>query len=358
MSAAESDFGCDHYVPVLKVKRAEKTALMLLPAHARSRITPLLEIVERKPEVTLAKHLENAFRDLSASLEGTERCFLDAHEISPDGNSGAMAVFARAATDSISFTPVTGISRTVDVAAALLYRAQGTAIRLSRADFEAGTLQRRLLGFLGTHQLRPEDVDLIADLGPVDDMVSLGVEALADAFMADIPNQSQWRTLTLSACAFPAGLGAIERYSDGFADRIDWVALRNTAAARARQSLRVPTYSDGAIQHPIGVEGFDPVKMQVSASVRYTTGERWLLMKGESIRRRPPSAQYKDLATHLAHGHLSGNFFGASHCPGCASVRAAASGASGHGSLEAWGRIGTLHHIVCVLNDIKSSCGS
>ena len=28
--------------------------------------------------------------------------------------------------------------------------------------------------------------------------------------------------------------------------------------------LRVPTYSDYAIQHPSGVEGFDPRRMQVS----------------------------------------------------------------------------------------------
>ena len=41
-------FGSNPYVPILKVKRAEKVALGQLPPILRSRITPLLEIVERK----------------------------------------------------------------------------------------------------------------------------------------------------------------------------------------------------------------------------------------------------------------------------------------------------------------------
>lgn len=354
MNASPSDFERGHYVPVLKVKRAEKTALKLLPASARTRITPLLEIVERKPEAPLTKHLELAFRSLSDSLKGIPRCFLDAQEIESDGPDGAAAVFSRASADAIPFTPVTGISRKADVAAALRYRTRGTAIRLSRGDFESGTLTRRLTHFMATHHLAPEDIDLIVDLGAVDDMVTAGVEALAEAFLADVPEQSRWRTFTLSSCAFPASLGAVQKYSWGTAERIDWLATRNVTATRARLSQRLPTYSDGAIQHPKGVEGFDPVKMQASAAVRYTSADQWLLIKGESTKRRPTSAQYKELATQLAHGHLSGHFQSVTHCPGCASVRAAASGATGHGSLEAWRRIGTLHHIICVLNDLQA----
>jgi hypothetical protein len=52
-------FGPNHYVPVLKVKRGEKSALNLLPSSVAKEVTPLLEIVERTDK---EKSLENHLR--------------------------------------------------------------------------------------------------------------------------------------------------------------------------------------------------------------------------------------------------------------------------------------------------------
>ena len=72
-------FGPSHYVPVLKVKRGEKSALHAVSPNFRSRITPLLEIVVRtKP--TVREHLDTAFKDLPECLQGFQRCFLDTRE--------------------------------------------------------------------------------------------------------------------------------------------------------------------------------------------------------------------------------------------------------------------------------------
>lgn len=118
--------------------------------------------------------------------------------------------------------------------------------------------------------------------------------------------------------------------------------------------VRLPTYSDGAIQHPRGVEGFDPRRMQVSASVRYTVPEYWLLIKGESTRFNPPSRQFPALATQLVYGHLRLHYQGAEHCEGCASTKAAADGAVGLGSAEVWRRLGTIHHITMVVKELEA----
>jgi hypothetical protein len=116
---------------------------------------------------------------------------------------------------------------------------------------------------------------------------------------------------------------------------------------------RLPTFSDCAIQHPRGVEGFDPRIMQVSASIRYTLPEDWLLLKGESTRFKQPSVQFPDLATRLVYGHLRSHFRGATHCEGCASIKAAADGAPRFGSAEAWRRLGTMHHISTVAEQLR-----
>ena len=348
-------FGPSHYVPVLKVKRGEKGALQRINPVLRPRIGPLLEIVEWRRSDTkpsLSRHLDTAFRDLAKSLHGYPRCFLDARELAPHGQVAAREVFSRAVGAGIPFIPVTGISDRADVSAALDSRERGLAIRLTRSEFEAGELSSRLPDFMARHDIGFEDTHLIADLGPVEDMVAEGVARLATQFLGDVPRPESWRTLTVSASAFPKSMGVVDRHSHAVVERAEWLAwnhLRDDG-----QLVRVPTYSDCAIQHPAGVEGFDPVRMQVSATVRYALSDSWLLIKGESNRRRRPGLQFPRLAKQLVYGHLRGHFHGKPHCEGCASIKASADGQQGLGSAEVWRRIGTVHHITEVTQSSRS----
>ncbi len=352
-------FGPYDYVPVLKVKRGEKAALRLVAPALRARISPLLEIVEwrkdKKP--TLSAHLDTAFKEFGASLRGYPRCFLDARELTPHGQEAAEEVFERAAALGVRFIPVTGVSRTADLAPALKNRTNGLAVRLTRVEFEGGRLAPQLLDFVTSHGLAFSATDLILDLGPVEDMIEEGVAALATQFLREIPKPTAWRTLTVSASAFPRGMGVVERRSHLLVDRAEWLAWRNHLR-QVKEVPRIPTYSDCAIQHPAGVEGFDPVLMQVSASIRYTLPESWLLIKGVSTRRKLPSEQFPELATLLVYGHLRSHFPGEDHCEGCASVKAAADGKKGFGYPEAWRRIGTIHHITEVMHALSLLHGS
>lgn len=348
-------FGPHHYVPVLKVKRGEKKALQDITASVRSRITPLFEIVEwnHKNVPTIDKHLETAFRDLDEAARRYTRCLLDARELEPAGFSAAAAVFEKAAAAGITFTPVTGLSRTADIASALVHRSNGIALRLKREEFEQGSLGRDVREFMVRHGLSHEEVDLIVDLGPVDELVYDGVATLATAFLADVPDKTRWRTFTLAACAFPDSMGGIERNSHSYAERNEWNVWRDELYANRRHLERLPTFSDCGIQHPKGVEGFDPRTMQASAAIRYALQRQWLLIKGAGTRVTPPSQQFPQLASRLVYGRHHVEFFGVRHCPGCAGMAAAADGASGLGSPEAWRRLGTIHHITSTVEGIS-----
>jgi hypothetical protein len=310
--------------------------------------------VERTADKTLENHLQTAFSGLATSVQAFGRCFIDTREIAPDGPEGAAAVFKLAAGSGIIFTPVTGINRTADTAAALKYGLQGVALRLERGDFEAGRLNTGVPNFLSQHHLVPEKVDLIIDLGAVDRLVSYGVERLAASFLKEVPVHKRWRTFTLSASAFPASMGVAGRNSHIFIERADWIAWRDSLYGHRTKISRLPTYSDGGIQNPKGVEGFDPLTMQVSASIRYTTNDSWLLIKGESTRRTAPSEQFPSLAKQIVNGHLYKHYYGAHHCEGCAGMEACAKGAGGYGSPEAWRRLGTIHHITAVVQELDA----
>lgn len=348
-------FDAHHYVPVLKVKRGEKKALQQVSSTLQPRITPLLEIVARTEKApTVTKHLDTAFKNLAESVRPYSRCFLDAREIKAEGPPAAAEVFRRASEAGIVFTPVTGVSRSEDVAAALAHRTHGLALRLTRQEFESGNLEVDVNAFLSRHGLMPEDLDLIIDLGAVEDLIVEGIAALTNAFLADVPDHRRWRTFTLSACAFPISMGGLDRHSHDFVRREEWMAWRDQLHARRNSLPRLPTFSDCAIQHPAGVEGFDPRTMQVSASIRYTREDDWLLIKGASTRFTLPSEQFPTLATKLVYGHLKSSFAGPTHCGGCESIQGAANGADGLGSAAVWRRLGTIHHISMVMQGIAS----
>ena len=354
------NFSPNHYVPVLKVKRGEKQALASIELGIRKHVTPLLEIVERKGTAdklpTIDEHLSTGFKDLAPSLDGYARCLLDVREIAPDGSSAAAEAFSRASNAGISFTPVTGISRTVDVASAVSYSGtRGIGVRLTREEFWSEHLTVDLNRFLSANGLTPDCVDLIVDLGPVEGYVTAGVIAFTQAFLADVPNQGQWRTLTVTGSAFPRSMGVVNRNSSARAERYEWLAWRDGLFHRRASLERLPTFSDCAIQHPVGVENFDPKVMQVSAAIRYTLANDWLLVKGESTKVVRPSTQFPQLATRLVYGQLQGDFAGAVHCMGCKMAKGSADGGDGLGSAEVWRKIGTIHHITTVVqNDLAS----
>ena len=202
------------------------------------------------------------------------------------------------------------------------------------------------------HVIGLEETDLILDLGPVEDMVTEGVTRFATQFLGDVPHPNRWRTLTLSASAFPESMGVVERHSHAVVARTEWLAWKHLRDSG--QLVRVPTFSDCAIQHPSGVEGFDPRTMQVSAAVRYALADSWVLIKGESTRMNPAKMQFPVLAKGLAYGHLRDHFHGTGHCEGCASIKRAADGRPRLGSAEVWRRIGTVHHITEVTRTLRS----
>ncbi len=347
-------FGPSHYVPVLKVKRGEKRALSLISPNLRQHVVPLLEIVERSKATksTVNGHLKTAFRDLATSLRGYDRCLLDLREIEPDGSRAAANAFDRAANAGIPFTPVTGISRTADVALAVhIGSTSGIGIRLTRQEFERGDLTVRLNSFLLAHGLTPDRVDLVVDLGPVEDLITAGVTALTQAFLADVPNKGQWRTLTVTGCAFPLSMRVVNRNSSARIERAEWLAWRDGLYNRRASLERLPTFSDCVIQHPVGVENFDFRFMQASAIIRYASAEDWLLVKGEGTKNNPPSLQFPQLATRLVYGDLQSAFAGPQHCEGCKSARDSADGAPSLGSPEVWRRIGTVHHITTAVQN-------
>ena len=345
-------FGANHYVPVLKTKRGEKRALQLIEPSLHAQITPLLEVVEIVENKSLEEHLKTTFDGLAESVQPYPRCFLDPRELRELGAVAYDAVFSCARQRGMRFTPVTGMSRGPHVSLAIQYGWNGAALRLTREDLEGGALRPQVTDFMRDNSLKLAETDLILDLGAIGDFVPEGAARLSEAFLNEVPNIREWRTLTLSGCAFPLSMRGVETGSSAVCERSEWLSWKYLCGMGPGLA-RLPTFSDCAIQRPEGVEGFDFRLMDVSAVVRYSLIEDWLLIKGQSTRRVPAKHQFPDLATRLVYGHLRRFFFGANHCSGCKQAKDAADGAPGFGSAEVWRRLGTVHHITTVIEALS-----
>lgn len=347
-------FDHTHYVPVLKCKQGERLALCHLAANADG-ITPLVE-VDPLPSGdeprTLEHHAELQF-DQNLAKWGTQRpLFLDVEEIASDvGTSGAAGpdvIFDAAAANGLLFVPTIGPRRSsAEVAAALRHNKRGICLRLTDEDFaKPGHIGQ----FIAAHRLDPSKTDIVVDLGSMYESPLPRVEAVSIAYLNQLPNVRQWRTLTLCASTFPESMGELSGSSLALFPRTEWLSWRSLYNMRATFP-RMPTFGDYGIQYPDIPEGLNFRVIDVAAAVRYALETEWLILKGQGMKRVKPGIQFPALAKALV---ARPEYMGAKHCQGCADILACASGKSGFSNSSAWRRIGATHHLELTRQQIRA----
>lgn len=344
------------YVPVIKWKRGEQAGVRQLGAGVKARLTPLVEIIPIPRDLDtdvqtrdLAQHVDPHLDALVSAWGTADPFFLDSEAVAGDslnGIDGAEHVFTGAQTRGLQFIPVVGLaSAPSELSAAKAHVTRGVCIRVYPDDF--GSLPAALSTFVGTHGFPPDQVDLVIDLESVVGQTSFVVSAQASAVLQSLPTVGTWRSLVLCASAFPDSMASVTSGVSAV-DRVEWNAWKTLHGQRAALP-RLPNFGDYGIQAPSLMEGYDPRYMQMSAAIRYTLEDEWLIIKGQSTRRQSGKVQYPSLAQVLVN---HARYYGPQHSPGCADAFACANGANGHGSPEAWRRIGTSHHLTVVTNQL------
>jgi len=356
-------FDHKHYVPILRWKRGEWVALRHLAEDVRASLTPLIEITPRSfmpgrngVAPTTSDALSRIACDL-ASNWGQRRAFVDLWHL-PDGlrvGSGLPALLyleEEARRRGVALTPVTGLGRAAEyqaaVASVVTAGQSGVCIRLVRNDLTRPSLTPDLDALLSQLGAEQAQADLIVDLQFVGDSIPDWNRVLRS-----VPYRQRWRTLTVAAGTFPLDL---TRFSVGahLLRRSDWLAwfhLARTASASERR----PTFADYAIQH--GAYREPPERANVSASIRYTSHENWLIMRGRALRsdNGPGSKQYHAEAKVLCSRQ---EFSGEDFSYGDAYIHERSVRREPSGSPETLLRAGFNHHLTFVVRQIANLFGT
>jgi hypothetical protein len=125
-----------------------------------------------------------------------------------------------------------------------------------------------------------------------------------------------------------------------------WKTLQRRPGILPRHDL---IFGDYAITHPVPKE-LDPRTMRMSASIRYTTRDNWLVVKGRNVRQYG-FEQYFELCKELVQRP---EYEGRDFSWGDKYISDCADGMTGPGNATTWRKVGTNHHLTRVMREIAN----
>lgn len=192
----------------------------------------------------------------------------------------------------------------------------------------------------------PNEIDLLIVCGPVVDYDMASFAGYVSNEIANhISSPLQWRSVSLASSAAPQHLGQFV-VGQTNVPRLDW-QLWNAIAPGLQIQL---DYGDYGTLHPDLTEPPWFAAIRSSISVRYTTDDYWIILKGYPISGRtgqPMGTQFRGHAQTLT---AAPQFGGLANCWGDGRIQQIMSRATGPGNKPNWVQISMNRHLCLVAN--------
>jgi hypothetical protein len=339
------------YVPIIKSKRGEFTAVRLLHEDIKEQIRPFVDVLPpnrfaSKPK-TLAQQLTWVTDQIAAAWRGA--LWIDTFDVGPaivQGKEIAIEFVCRALrAKDFSPIPVTGFQREPAhdhaVARLLSEVATGVCLRLEEEDL---LLPAKLPALLDSKlkllRVEPSSTDILVDLRFLGSgSAAARVQVLVHAFQS-IQNLGTWRSVILTGSSMPNSLESVcERGSHGYLERREseiWLAMRNSTLKR------LPIFGDYTTVPPQYSEmDTRTIAKHLGPNVKYTLDGRWYVSRGRSFQKNG-SVQYFSIASDIV---SLPEFRGPTASHGDRFIADRASGGATCGNPEQWVTASVNSHI-------------
>ncbi|MEV7417486.1 beta family protein [Streptomyces sp. NPDC089919] len=341
------------YVPILKGKAGEFSALGHVTAAVRSGIRPVMELV---PDPDVRDILETfCDRAMDAVPSGTvltvDSGALPPAQVLEGAPGGPLARLGESLwLRGVAMCPVVRCTDPAEVSAeaaqVIAAHRRGACLRVPLAGEPPETLPspRAIRGLLTVLHLEPEEVDLLVDAGPVDSATARDRLAERALTALGILSAWPWRSECVAAGAFPVNLTGFPR------GRATPVARRDAELWRCvveRCDGRPPDFGDFGVTHPRM-----PVRSRGTPdpNMRYTTPDDWQVFVYPRV--RSGNDDFFDLSAALvASAHWpptgAGTSWGDARLQECATRQRPRAG--GGTQWRAWA---TSHHLAVVTSHL------
>lgn len=338
------------YMPILKLKMGEVTALKNLDQKYRSILMPLFEIppipydyVTEQPSKTFDKHVEKVGQVVKSCC--SDSLFLDFAYVADDATnnfySNVEEQFLNILEEKITPIPVIYLEMEQEYTNLICSIAKkvdaGICVRIESDDFEDENFADKIEALLFAAGITADRTDIVIDMGLIPSKgiapLSVGIKNIVRFF----PKMRDWRSVTLAATSFPESLASFSSQAATTMERPEWQIWEQLATAES--SVRDLFYGDYGIASPEPFQ-MDPRMMKLGAKIKYTLDESWLIIKGTGIK-RGGSAQFHSLAEWLV---SSKHYYGADFSWGDGLIGKCAKREVGPGSQTTWVSVGMNHH--------------
>jgi len=352
-------FDHKHYVPILRWKRAEWVALRDLAGDIRSHITPLIELTPRSFEARNNRPAPDPADVLARDAIGlqqhwgTASFFVDMWHLNPGLRVGNVIhplefLAEQARSRGLALTAVTGLHRPPSyqaaVASVVAEDTRGACIRIHPQEIQAPDFPAQLIELLNTLGLEVSEADCLLDY----QVWQQGTPSLA-ALCSAIPQIACWRSFAVASGAFPRDLTGFT-IGQHTLPRFDWMRWRSQITS-GPIPMRLPAFADYTIQHAQFAE--PPERANFSASIRYTSDDHWVIMRGESVfQDNGPGFDQWPANAQLLCGR--NEYCGPNFSVGDEYISQMASQTLRTGNAETWLRAGINHHITFAARQVAS----
>ncbi|MEE9658314.1 beta family protein [Enterobacter cloacae complex sp. CARB60] len=360
------------YIPILKTKRAEFSALTQLASQVKEKILPLLEIEPvpidpdtEVPDKTYDEMLDGFGQKVAGACTAMPSIFLDGilieeQFISTQDTYPIINAVNQVRAAGIRVIPVTSPTRTQNYRNAIDTLLQGeVCLRLTTVDLVNPQMISTYIQHLG---LPPQQIDVVIDLRDMltEESVNAGtIKIMALGLINNLQNVSDFRTVALASGSFPVDLSAIAVgiYSQ---QRLEWTLWQDLHTSG--QLIRQMVYSDYGVQHPEYTRLATRFP-SATASVRYTGDNDFWVFRGRVATRYG----YEQYGAHSQAIIAHPEYPGANFCAGDQDIENYAQVYAAYqlnplpshkfGSPEVWRRIGQNHHITKVVYQLANLYG-
>lgn len=297
-------FNINHYVPILKWKRAEQRALFSLDENIKKGITPLIELV--MPTVSLYKKKaspsdkpekktqEEMYNEIVSKFKGeriekipeeilhswgTRTVFVDFSLIytSELRLHGLKEILSDGTHKGLKIIPVLNLNDDTvmkkETCSIAKENTSGICLRITPSDLiepNSVKLNEKIDGFIREHKLTKNSIDLLIDIKEKASQYSQFMRA-----SQEIGNLKEWRNFIFACGAFPETMATCKP-DDPPLPRSDWQNW--LYHSKIKNLKRKPSFADYTIRYPIfdeALQHFNP-----TASIKYSLDTSWRIMKG------------------------------------------------------------------------------
>lgn len=346
-------FTYKHYVPVLKAKQGELTALFGLTDAQKNIFTPLLELVSEKTEI---KQIEKTSTQIKKALND-KIFFVDVYFPKSEYKTKELAKILHkflqlSIKDDLQCIPVIGLERDAEFVQTVkdYIDSQGAeiCIRLFVSDLKKKNLSDLITALLKQLKRTSKQSHFIFDLAEIDNSHVDTLSLMLQTVIPTLPLLNEWNTFTLCSSAFPQTMGSVKSGSNNI-ERGEWILWSELLGQKSTIG-RMPTFGDYAINYPQLSDGYDPITMDTSANIRYTSDDYWLILKGKGLKKAGYDQFFSlsKLLTKLP------EYMGESFSTGDKYIKDCSDRKANKGNTTTWRFVGTNHHLVFVGNQIAS----